>query len=195
MLIVLGGLLGVGLGFAAGGSLQRLASIRLRWPWVVLVALLVKEVGLFGPLARWDYTPLLYVASLVLLIAWTVYHRDVLPGIPLVSLGLLMNVVVMAANGGRMPVSPDLLSNAPPALIEQLHRTGHVGQYVLMTASTRLGFLGDIVAYPDPVSRIFPQAYSAGDLVSLLGMLVVGYFSVRTKPLATPPPGSAPSPR
>ena len=187
MLILLGGLLGAGLGFLAGGNLQRLAAIRLRWPWVVLLALLVKEAGLVGPLARWDYTPLLYVLSLAMLVGWTLWHWRVLPGIQLVSLGMLLNLVVMAANGGRMPVSADLLRSAPPALVEQLPHAGHVGQYVLMTASTRLAFLGDTIPLPDPVRRFFPQAYSPGDLVSLLGMALVGFLSVRARRVLTPP--------
>lgn len=177
MLLLLGALIGLLAGIATGGSLRGLASVRIRWPMLVLLlgALLVKELGLFGPLARSDLTPWLFVASNILLVGWAIAHRGQLRGVELVAVGIALNLVVIAANGGHMPVSPAMAHQGPP----ELARYGVWGQYVLAGPSTRLGWLGDVVQLPPPVGRVFGQAYSPGDLVSLAGMVLVLFLITR----------------
>lgn len=180
MLLLLGAVIGLLAGILTGGSLRGLASVRIRWPMllILLAALLVKEMGVFGPLARSDLTPWLFAASNLLLVGWAIAHRRQLRGVELVAVGIALNLVVIAANGGHMPVSPALAHQGPTQLV----REGVWGQYVLAGSSTRLGWLGDVLQLPPPVSRIFPQAYSPGDLVSLAGMVLVLFLVTRRQP-------------
>jgi hypothetical protein len=185
MLLLLGALIGLLAGLATGGRLRGLATVHISWQMllVLLAALAVKELGIFGPLSGSDLTPWLFVASNVALVAWALWHRRQLVGVELVALGIALNVLVLAANGGHMPVSPALAHQGPP----ELARNGVLGQYVLAGPGTRLGWLGDVIQLPPPVSRVFPQAYSAGDLVSFVGMVVVVLLLTRRRDPAPEP--------
>jgi hypothetical protein len=82
---------------------------------------------------------------------------------------------VVVANGGHMPVTEAAAYLGPSELLQH----GAWGQYVLMGDDTRLSFLGDWILLPQPLARIAPQAYSAGDLVSSLGLLLALFLGTR----------------
>jgi hypothetical protein len=162
-------------GLAAGGSMRRLLQLRLRWPLVVVAALAVRLLGVRGPLVASPLTPLLFAASLLALLAWALWHRDVLRGSSLIALGLAINLAVVLANGGRMPVSRAGAGAASSALA----RRGVWGQYTLAGSGTRLHWLGDWIAFPPPVGRVVREVYSPGDLVVCLGLGLVFFFATR----------------
>jgi hypothetical protein len=169
-------LAGLALGVAAGLLTRRPGEgfrVRFAAPWLVLVALVVKEAGLLTPLARQPWAPVVYTASLVVLAGWAAWHVRRLPAIALVAAGMLMNLAVVLANGGRMPVS---LSD--PALRADF-RDGVLGQYVLAGPRTRLAVLSDWIAVPPG-----PSIYSLGDLVAAAGMFAIGLTALR-RPLTT----------
>jgi hypothetical protein len=85
----------------------------------------------------------------------------------LIFIGVLLNFIVMAANGGRMPVSPEAASILDPFFIEAL-KNGLYGKHTLITESTRLALLGDII----PLSAPYPkeQVISLGDVVMNIGV-------------------------
>jgi hypothetical protein len=86
-----------------------------------------------------------------------------------VGLGAALNLLVVVANGGRMPVAP--------ALAGVLVQRGHVGQYVLMGSNTNLNWLADWITVSGPVG--IRGAYSPGDLVVAVGIGVVAFFATR----------------
>jgi hypothetical protein len=86
-----------------------------------------------------------------------------------VGAGAALNLVVVVANGGRMPVAP--------ALAGVLVQRTHLGQYVLMGSNTNLNWLGDWITASWPVG--IPGAYSPGDLVVAVGIGVVAFFATR----------------
>lgn len=182
MLLIIGAALGLLAGLLTGGSLGNLVARRLRWPVIVLAAFAVKELEMRSPLGTTAAAPAVYVVSLLVLIAWTLWHRDELPGVWLVSLGMFLNLVAIVANGGRMPVVVAAAHLGPPQLREQ----GHWAQYVLMGPDTRLAFLGDWILMPWPLSWIAPQAYSVGDLVSTVGLAVVLFLATRPRHATRP---------
>jgi hypothetical protein len=173
MLFLLACLLGLLAGLASGGSLRGLTTIRFRWPLLVVVAFVVKEAGTAWPLAHMAITPYLFVVSLAALIAWAVWHARQLPGMWLVALGMASNLLVVLANGGRMPAY-----RGTPSVFKILLR-GPIGQYVLGGPSTRLGFLADWIGIPGPLGVIFPQGYSPGDLIVMAGLVVVLFMATR----------------
>jgi Family of unknown function (DUF5317) len=175
--LVTGAAVGLLAGLVTGGSLRPFAAVRIGWPMILLllVALAIKELGVFGPLARSDLTPWLFLASNLALVLWAIWHRGQLRGVELVGLGIALNLVVVAANAGHMPVSPALAHQGPSELL----RYGVWGQYVLAGPGTRLNWLGDGIQLPAPIDRAFPQAYSPGDLVSWAGLAAVLFLLTR----------------
>jgi hypothetical protein len=177
VLLVAGAALGLVAGLLTGGSVHNLLARRLRWPLVVVAAFLVKELEIRSPLGTSGLGPAVFVASLLVLIAWTVWHRDQLGGIWLVSLGMTLNLVVVLANAGHMPVATAAAYLGPP----QLHDQGVWAEYALMGPGTHLAWLGDWALLPWPLGRLFPQAYSPGDLASLVGLTVVLFLATRPR--------------
>ena len=170
MLLLAAVFAGLAVGVLSGGKLGNLSSLRFRWPLFVLAVLVIKEVVLITPLSRVDGIQLVYAASLAALVAWTVWHFDLLPGVWLVSIGAALNLVVVVANGGRMPVAPELAGH----LVER----GHIGQYVVMGPGTNLAWLADWIDVPGPLGG----AYSPGDVIVAIGIAVVSFLATRRHP-------------
>lgn len=175
-MLLLGGLvIGLAIGVATGGKFGRLSTLRFRWPYFVLAVLLVKEVVLVTPLNRVDGVQFVYAASLAALVGWTIWHLDLLPGVWLVSAGAALNLIVVLANGGRMPVARELAARGSRILIDR----GFVGQYVLMGPHTNLNWLADWVALPGPLGAVVREAYSPGDFVVALGIALVAFLATK----------------
>jgi hypothetical protein len=174
VLLLTAAALGLLAGLLAGGSITNLQYVRFRWPLVLVGALLLKDAGVITPLGRLPFEHYLYLVMLVVLVFWTLWHYEQLPAIWLVSVGMALNALVVAANGGRMPVARDLADHGPPELL----RRGELGQYVLAGPNTRLPWLSDWIGLPGPVGHFFPQAYSPGDLVAFVGMATVVFLAV-----------------
>jgi hypothetical protein len=173
MLYLVGCLTGLLIGLAAGGSLRNLASIRLRWPLIVVAALVLKEAGVYTPLAGQTWTPILFVVSLAVLVLWAAWHAYQLPGLWLVVIGMASNLMVVAANGGRMPAY-----RGTPQLFAVL-KQHPIGEYVLGNGDTRFGFLGDWIGLPGPAGNLFPQGYSPGDVVLFVGLAIACFMATR----------------
>lgn len=178
MLLLAAALLGLLAGLLSGGSLRHLFKLRFQWPLLVVLALLVKQLSIFGPLAGSPLGPWLYAASLVGLIGWILWHRAALRGAWLLAAGIGSNLLVVLANGAHMPVTRELARRGPPALAEH----GVMGQYVLAGPDTRLFWLADWIALPGPLGTFFPQAYSPGDLVAFAGLFVSLLLATRPQP-------------
>jgi len=172
-MVLLAGL-GAGLiaGIATGGKLGHLSRLSFRWPWLVLVALIVREAALFYPLNRIDGIQYVYAGALTALVMWTIWHVDRVPGIWLVAAGATLNLVVVAVNGARMPVAP--------ALAGSLNQQGHLGQYVLMGPGTNLNWLGDWIGSPGRIGDLI-GAYSPGDVLVAVGVALVAFLATRSK--------------
>jgi hypothetical protein len=165
--------LAVGLapGLLFGGRLDNFARLHFRWPAVVIGAVAVRAAVLATPLNAVEGAQWLYAASLAIIVAWTGWHIARLPGIWLVAAGAALNLVVVVANGARMPVAM--------ALAGSLVQSGHVGQYTLMGPDTNLGQLADWISL-GPI----PGAYSPGDLVISAGLALTTFLVARRVPAA-----------
>ena len=159
--------LGVVAGLVVGGRIGNLARLRFRWPWLLAIAVLVREVVLVTPVNRVDGAQYAYVVTLAAIVVWTIWNVKRLPAIWLVTAGSALNLLVIAANAGRMPVAPEIASS--------LLRRGAIGQYMVMGSGTNLNVLGDWIAlYP------IPEAYSPGDVLIAIGLAVAVFISTAT---------------
>jgi len=170
VLLVVPLVLALVIGVAGGGSIGNLANLRFRWPWFVVAVLVIREAVLFRPLNRIDGVQYLYAAALAGLVAWTAWHIRRIPGVWVVTVGAASNLIVVLANGARMPVTPSLAGS--------LVNRGPVAQYTLMGPDTRLDWLGDWIGFPWPV----PGAYSPGDLLIALGIGIVVILAIAHRP-------------
>ncbi len=165
--VLLGALL---VALAAGGRPARLADLTLRSRRLLVLALAAQAVGaaVGGPVWAGGL-----VASAALVVAFLARNRGV-RGLGLVALGLLLNGVVVAANGA-MPVSERAALRAGVPL-EALPAAPGPGlapygvddpRHEPETASTRLRLLGDVVPVPLPLR---PEVVSPGDVLVAAGL-------------------------
>lgn len=159
----------VAAGYARGGRISRLADARLRWSSLLFVGLAIQiAVDVVAPRVETFQgaagTGLLVLSHLF--VAGWIFANRYRPGILLVFLGLLLNAVVIAANGG-MPVDPQAIADAGLPAREVLY-----GKHVIMTDTTQFAFLGDV--FPIAVLR---TVISIGDIVLAAGLVpLVGHL-------------------
>jgi hypothetical protein len=165
---------GVLLGLAGGGRLSNLARLKFRHVWLLVLAIALRYVLVLTPLSRVDGAQYVYVLSLALIVLWTIWHLKLLPGVWLVTTGGLLNLLVVVANNGRMPVDATLASRQLGGLLVE---HGHLGQYTVMDASSHLNFLGDWMSLGP-----LPEAYSPGDVLIAMGIALVVVISIHRAP-------------
>ena len=158
---------GVAVGLALGGSLRRLAELSFRWWPLALLGLALQFVPVSGSgsTARaWGEG--LLIASFALLTVFVGANLRV-PGMPVLAVGFVLNIVAIAVNGG-MPVSDHALRVAYGSDYAEQRRelVGSAGaKHHLAGPSDTVEFLTDVIAIPSPVHLVI----SAGDAVSFVG--------------------------
>jgi Family of unknown function (DUF5317) len=149
---------------ARGGSLDRLAETDFRFGPLLLIALIVQfGLDLWNPpwLSEAGDLTVLLVTNLAVAIFLFVNRR--LPGMLLAAAGMLLNVIVITANGG-MPVSERAAEIAQMPITE-------VGiKHELLTDQTRLPWVADVI--PVPVVR---RVISPGDVLLMSGIALLVY--------------------
>jgi hypothetical protein len=190
--------LAVVLGFAAslvrhqGRTFSQIASIPLRSAWLALLALALQWPLLrapAGPTQSFSVQRALFVLSHLLLLAF-IWRNRRLVGVLVIGLGVMCNLVVIVINGGLMPITPETLveiNNGSTA--EQWPVGDHYGyskDIILIRQETKLWALSDIFALPPPFPK--PVAFSLGDLLIALGVVVLLQGSSTLLEPATAPP-------
>ena len=118
-------------------------------------------------------------ASSILFLVFVWLNRQ-LPGMPILLLGLVFNLIVIAVNGGWMPISPQTARHLTSAnVLESFSPGARFGQkdVLLLPQETQFGFLADRFLLPD----WFPYqvAFSLGDI-----LIALGVFWLLAKPAA-----------
>jgi uncharacterized protein DUF5317 len=165
--------LGMVLGFLVGGRLDRLGTLRFRWAWLA-VAGLAAQVLLFSPLVS-DVVDervgaVIYVVSTAAVLVAVVRNIRI-PGMFLIALGALANVIAVTANGGVMPTTAAALATAGLEPIDRFSNSAVV-------ADPALAPLTDVFALPSwvPLANVF----SIGDALIGVGIALVIVFGMRT---------------
>ena len=178
--------------FLRGGSLRNLADFHLDWGWLAGLALALQIGAVYWATGdRYLYLQrgALVVSSLLLLPV--VWRNRRSPGLALIGLGLVLNLVVMVANGGFMPITPEAVARIEHQhlIVQQngLERMSGSKGIVLPKEETALWVLSDILIIPPP----FPvaSAFSLGDALVAVGAfiflqrgMVVGASSQSSEP-------------
>lgn len=174
MILLLPALAGFFVALLRGGTVRGLASLPMRGRAVVLVAFLMQLPLLYFPAEKgfshlnFERGILLLSYLLILGIVWT--NRR-LSGFRSIGLGLLLNLTVMMANGGFMPIQPGVLENFGHqhmvSKMESGYRVLHSKDLLLTREQTRLWILSDVVAFDLPL--LSPTAFSPGDVLIAAG--------------------------
>jgi hypothetical protein len=144
----------------------------LRLAWLALVAFLPQWVAFYLPagsrLPADSLAATALVGSQVALLVFAWLNRKQ-PGFWALALGLVLNLLVIALNGGLMPISPEtagrLMPNAAPGMVQIGHRLGK--DIVLPASATRLEALADRFLFPAWLP--YRVAFSLGDVFIALG--------------------------
>jgi hypothetical protein len=148
----------------AGGHLTRLADIRVRAVWAVLLAAAI-QVGISDVApggSHWVHVAL-NIAS-YMLDAYFLFANRRLTGVPIVALGAALNVLAITANGGVMPASASALRIAGIDPRAGFDNSAHL-------VHAHLAFLGDVIPVPGPWP--IGNVLSVGDLTIFIGALIV----------------------
>jgi len=141
---------------------------------VVIVAFLMQLPLLYFPAEKAsghvNFERCLLLLS-YLLILGVVWKNRRLSGFRAIGLGLLLNLTVMMANGGFMPIQPGVLENFGHqhmvTKMESGYRVLHSKDVLLTREETRLWILSDVFAFDPPFFS--PTAFSPGDVLIAAG--------------------------
>jgi hypothetical protein len=157
-----------------GGDLRRLADVSIRSGWLVLLAFALQAYLVYVPAGKnaglSDPSSWLHIGTYVLLLVGIWLNRR-LPGMKWVLAGLVLNLAVIAANGGFMPITPDA--------VVQL---GHADRVTSLEAGQRVYLAKDVILPREqtqlwPLSDVFVialgfplrTAFSCGDILVAIG--------------------------
>src|SRR3954452_2230538 len=157
----------VAVGYALNGTWAGLTTLRLRWRRMVVAAVVAQTggatLGILGVGdARRGYV-LGLALSAMCAAAFCVGNLHV-PGVPLVTLGLAANALVVTLNGA-MPVSIVAALHAGVPITDIA--AGYDARHTIAGEGTVLRSLGDVVPLPLPIR---PEVISAGDVLVAAGL-------------------------
>lgn len=169
MLLVYFVIAAIPIGYLAGGSLSNIKYARLRLLLLPCAAFLLEaSFGLIGrlvaaPPSEWLGKAVCLEYLLLTVFIWINYRMR---GMDMLGAATLVNFIVIAANGYRMPVTPIIYEN--PNLYHFVERiqTGKLPEYVLVDWNGPLWFLGDTLPLGNGLASI-------GDLLMALGVMII----------------------
>jgi len=176
-----------------GGDVRRLSQLRLRHLELLLAAFAAKiSVALLGTThaaAAVNAARPLNVIGAALLLAVVWFNRRI-PGALMFGAGLMLNLIVILAFGGRMPV---LLPGDidPNSAVLAVLKGGLDPLHVALAHPQGLWFLGDILAIPGIGGHA--SLVSIGDLLMAAGIAWLIIRCSQREPSLQPAYGPSPS--
>ncbi len=160
-------------GVLRGGKLRNLSQVNFPFLWVIILGFGVEFLALGGsqPFVVFNLAGrgLVFLGALL---------SARLYGMKLASLGAFLNFLVMALNGGKMPVSLKIASWLGLQDLIELLENNYYPDYVILSSSTLLPFLGDVLPYFSLLLRRFFVA-SVGDYLLGVGVMIFLAYHLR----------------
>ena len=180
------------LGLLAGLAAARWQGVPYQAPqfrhiWLLPVSMLPQLAAVYGPAREAPRAApsaaVLLMLSLLGFAAFAWLNRR-FPGMAVLLIGLVLNMAVMAANGGWMPISPEIARHLPggrPAEAALLGARADDKSVLMRPEDTRLEFLADRFLIPEVAG--YRAAVSLGDM-----LIAVGAFWLLAAPASRPKP-------
>lgn len=154
------------------GALRGLSRLKLVGGWVFPFLLLFQFVyfyfqGRSETLAQYTGLSIMVVYTIGLLFL-ALNHRE--PGCKTIFVGVFLNFLVMALNGGLMPVSVEASALIGQSYVDALDQNAVMFKHTKLLEDTRLPFLGDIIPIVSPYPR--EMVISIGDIVMNIGIFI-----------------------
>jgi hypothetical protein len=161
-------LIAIVVGLFRKGNFNGFAELRLRSGWIFPVLLIIQIlIFIFQNKLSWVASISEYFFLGVYVIGmYFLWVNRKLSGFNYILIGVFLNFLVMSINGGRMPVSMEAALTLDPFYSDVL-KNGIYAKHQLLTGTTRLGLLGDIIPLSSPYPR--NQVISIGDIIMNIG--------------------------
>ncbi len=161
-------LLGAITGWLRRGKIRRLAGLTLPGWSLAVLALAIQLVIMISFNCGWAFispaVPYLHLISYAPLLGFVYLNRNH-RGMLLIGLGLLLNLIVIAANKGFMPVNPSLLT---PPLQEELLSGAGSPLHTALTDEAVFPLLCDQIRIPYRLDKVI----SIGDILLGAGIAI-----------------------
>lgn len=177
-MLLIGIVVGLALGAAAGGRMDALLNARLRFGLLIAVSLLLRfggQIAIDNGITIVDQLRLPLYATAFAVLAVCLWLNRERPGLLAVMAGVITNGIAVVANGGWMPVYVPSLAAAG---LSQADLSAHF--HVALPTELNLDFLlhagplGDVIPFPVPFLN---NVGSIGDLFISFGL---GWFVFAT---------------
>lgn len=160
-----------------GGKFNNLLNASLnKWGFFMGAALVESSASIIrareiAPMWRYidHHVLLIHGISYALLLAGLCYNRNN-KGFYWIIAGVLLNFMVIMANGGKMPVD---VSGFDPEIYKtslQVLASGKDLTHGILNESTRLWYLGDVIHFKKPYP--LPKSLSIGDFAMMAGVFI-----------------------
>lgn len=154
------------LGWVRGGRLANLFQADIKGAPLFFTSLLLMLI-IYNSLSSTSHlTPILYLSSFLLVLTGIYLNRD-LPGCKLMLLGVSLNLLVIALNGFKMPVTENLLLWTTA---EEFFASSQALTHSIMEPGNRFKLLADIIIIPP--GYLGSGIYSIGDLFLYFGVIL-----------------------
>lgn len=162
------------IGFIRKGRLHNLGQAPLRYfyvfiiPFAILAGMMLTSLA--GKNTAWQpyvrAANIVQYATILAAVALNLHMRELWSA----AVGTFLNLLVIAANGGVMPMSARALRVAGLHQMLDPERTSRFIRHAIMTPDTRLKPLADII--PVPGFALIAQVASIGDLLISVAVFV-----------------------
>jgi hypothetical protein len=163
------------IGYILKGSIKNINPSKIRSIYLIFIAFLIEAIMVMlirkGYLVRGTLT---YIINLIMYITLFVfiYQNRYNKWMLLMGAGFLLNAIAIFLNGGAMPVNSIIMNQ-----LGMTQNLSSEGLYVIINGSTRLAFLGDIIALK------YPRAYviSIGDITEVIAIAAFIITEMKSK--------------